>query len=323
MSGRRWQIKGRASALFYLMILACGDLYAQTRVVGVLLPNQPPPEYPAFSQQLAKLGWQEGRNLKLVVRNAGGNFERLPALAEELVKAKPDVLVSVFTPPTRAAMKATATIPIVGFFGEPVALGFAGSLARPGGNVTGVTNLCGEMAGKRLTLLIEALPDAHRVAVLFNTNDPVTRPQIDELKRIAPKMALEVRFYPLKTPDDLPAAFDDTVKWRAEAGMWLCGQGAPFMKRTAELALKHRLPVMVNQRQDVEAGGLMSYFADHHERFRAMALYVDRILKGARPGELPIDQPLHFELALNLKTAQRIGVTLPQSVLTRANVVIK
>jgi putative ABC transport system substrate-binding protein len=292
-------------------------------VVGVLLPNQPPPEYPAFAQQLAKLGWQDGRNLKLVVRNAGGNFERLPALADELVKARPDVLVSVFTPPTRAAMKATAEIPIVGFFGEPVALGFAGSLARPGGNVTGVTNLCGEMAGKRLTLLVETIPDARRIAVLLNASDPVTRPQIEELKRIGPKMALEVRFYPLKSPDDLPAAFDDAVKWRASGALWLCGQGTAFMKRTADLALKHRLPVMVNQRQDVEAGGLLSYFADHHERFRAMALYVDRILKGAKPADLPIDQPLQFELAVNLKTAQRIGVSIPPSVLTRANVVVR
>jgi ABC-type uncharacterized transport system substrate-binding protein len=296
---------------------------AQTRVVGVLLPNTPPPEYPAFMQQLAKLGWQEGRNLRLVVRQAGGDFERLPALAEELVKLKPDVLVAVFTPPTRAAMKATADIPIVGFFGEPVALGFAGSIARPGGNVTGVTNLCGEMAGKRLTLLVEAVPEARRIAVLLNANDAVTRPQVEELKRITPKMALEARFYPLKTPDDLAAAFGDAVKWRADAGLWLCGQGSPFMKRTAELALKHRLPVMVNQRQDVEAGGLMSYFADHHERFRAVARYVDRILKGARPAELPIDQPLQFELAVNLKTAGSIGLTIPPSVLARANVVVK
>lgn len=306
--------KGRASALFCFLLLSSGA-WGQTRVVGVLLPNQPPPEYAAFSQQLAKLGWQEGRNLKLVVRHAGGNVERLPELADELIKAKPDVLVSVFTAPTRTAMKATADIPIVGFFGEPV--------ARSGGNVTGVTNLCGEMAGKRITLLVEAIPDARRIAVLLNANDPVTRPQIEELKRIAPKLALELRFYPLKTPDDLPAAFGDATKWQASAALWLCGQGAPFMKRTAELALQHRLPVMVNQRQDVEAGGLMSYFADHHERFRAMALYVDRILKGARPGELPIDQPLQFELVVNLKTAKSIGVNLPQSVLTRANVVVK
>jgi len=315
--------KGRVCALFCLLLLVSLNSGAQTRVVGVLLPNQPPPEYPAFAQQLAKLGWQEGRNLKLIVRHAGGNFERLPGLADELVMSQPDVLVSVFTPPTRAAMKATASIPIVAFFGEPVAVRFAGSFARPGGNVTGVTNLCGEMAGKRMTLLLEAIPDARRIAVLLNANDPLTHPQIEELKRIAPQLALEPRFYPLKAPDDLPAAFDDAVKWKAEAGMWLCGQGAAFMKRTAELALKYRLPVMVNQRQDVEAGGLMSYFADHHERFRAMALYVDRILKGAKPTELPIDQPLQFELAINLRTAKSIGLTFPQSVLTRADVVVK
>jgi putative tryptophan/tyrosine transport system substrate-binding protein len=304
-------------------MLISTQLFAQTRLVGVLLPNQPPPEFAAFAQHLAKLGWEEGRNLRILVRHAGGDFERLPALAEELVKAKPDVLVPVFTPPTRAAMAATKSIPIVGFFGSPVELGFVDSIARPGGNLTGVTNVCGEMAGKRLTLLTEAIPKARRIAVFLNVNDPVTQPQLDELRRIVPKTGLEVRYYRLKNPEELTAAFDDAVKWRAHAGFWLCGQGAPFVKRTVELALRHRLPVMVNQRQDVEAGGLMSYFAEHHERFRVMALYVDRILKGAKPADLPVDQPLHFELVVNLKTAQRIGVTIPASVLARADVVIK
>ena len=179
------------------------------------------------------------------------------------------------------------------------------------------------MAGKRLTVLIEAIPKARRIAVLLNSNDPVTKPQIEELERIVPKTGLEVRFYRLKTPDELPAAFNDAMKWRAQAGFWLCGQGSPFMKLTADLARKHRLPVMVNQRQDVEAGGLMSCFAEHHERFRTMARYVDRILKGAKPADLPVDQPLQFELAVNLKTAKSIGVSLPQSVLTRANVVVQ
>lgn len=314
--------KGRVCGLFCLLLVSCGA-WAQTRVVGVLLPNLPPPEYPAFAQELGRLGWQDGRNLKLIVRHAGGKFDRLPTLAKELVDAKADVLVSVFTPPTRAAMQATKTIPIVGFFGNPVELGFVDSMARPGGNVTGVTNLCGEMAGKRLTLLTEAIPKARRIAVLLNVNDPVTKPQVDELERIVPGSGREIRLYRLTTPEDLPAAFEDAVKWRAQAGFWLCGQGSPFMKLTAELALKHRLPVMVNQRQDVEAGGLMSYFAEHHERFRVMALYVDRILRGAKPADLPVDQPLHFELVVNLKTAQRIGVTIPQSVLTRADVVLK
>lgn len=322
MLGSAGTTKGRFGALLFCLLLLAGDALAQTRVVGVLLPNQAPPEFPAFAQQLAKLGWQEGRNLKLVTRDAGGDFSRLPGLAKELVGARPDILVSVFTPPTRAAMAATNTIPIVGFFGNPVELGFVDSMARPGGNVTGVTNLCGEMAGKRLTLLTEVLPKARRIAVLLNANDPVTQPQVTELERIVPKTSLEVRFYRMKAPDELPGVFQDAVKWRAQAGFWLCGQGAPFMKRTADLAIKHRLPVMVNQRQDVEAGGLLSYFAEHHERFRAMAQYVDRILKGAKPADLPVDQPLQFELVVNLRTAQRIGVSIPQSVLTRADVVI-
>jgi putative tryptophan/tyrosine transport system substrate-binding protein len=323
MLGLAAKPKGRASALFCFLLLAAISAHAQQRLVGVLLPNRAPPEYSAFTQELARLGWQDGRNLKLLKRDAGGNFAHLPALAEELVKARPEVLVSIFTPPTRAAMQASRTIPIVGFFGAPVELGFVDSIARPGSNVTGVTNLCGEMAGKRLTLLKEAVPKARRVAVLLNSNDPVTQPQIEELKRITPGLGIEVRFYTLKRPDDLQEAFDEAVKWRADAGLWLCGQGAPFQPRTAELALKHRLPVMVSQRQDVEGGGLISYWADHYERFRVMALYVDRILKGAKPANLPIDQPLQFELVVNLKTAQRIGMTIPQSVLTRADVVIQ
>jgi putative ABC transport system substrate-binding protein len=315
--------KGRASAVFCFLFLASLNAAAQTRVIGVLLPNQLPPEYPAFVEQLGKLGWEEGRNLKLIVRHGAGDFARLPALATELVNAKPDVLVSVFTPPTRAAMAATTTIPIVGFFGEPVALGFVGSVARPGGNVTGVTNVCGEMAGKRLTLLREAIPKAKRFAVFLNVNDPVTQPQVDELERVTPKMGVEIRFYRLKTLEDLTLAFDEAIMSRADAALWLCGQGDPFSRRSAELALKHRLPVMGIRRPDAEAGHLMSYFADHRERFRMVANYVDRILKGAKAADLPIDQPLQFELVVNLKTAKLIGVTIPQSVLTRADVVIK
>jgi putative ABC transport system substrate-binding protein len=314
--------KGRFGALFCLLLLSF-DSGAQTRTVAVLLPNTPPPEFPVFAQHLGALGWQEERNLRLLVRHAGGDFDRLPALARELVDARADVLVSVFTPPTRAAMQATSTIPIVGFFGNPVELGFVSNIARPGGNLTGVTNMCGEMAGKRLTVLTDAIPRARRIAVFLNVNDPVTQPQVEELQRIVPKSPREVRFYRMKSPEELPAAFEDAVRWRAQAGFWLCGQGSPFMKQTAELAIRHRLPVMVNQRQDVEAGGLMSYFAEHHERFRVMAMYVDRILRGAKPADLPIDQPLQFELVLNLKTAQRMGITFPQSVLTRADVVIR
>jgi putative ABC transport system substrate-binding protein len=314
--------KGCASALFCFLLAASLNASAQTRIVGVLLPNQPPPEFPAFAQQLAKLGWEEGRNLRIMVRHAGGAFERLPALAKELVDANPAVLVSVFTPPTKAAMQATTTIPIVGFFGVPLELGVVDNVARPGRHLTGVTNRCGEIAGKRLSLLTEAVPKARRIAVLLNVNDPVTQPQVEELQRIVPKTGLEVRFYRLKSPDDLPAAFEDAMKWPAQAGMWLCGQGAPFVKRTVELSFKHRLPVMVNQRQDVEAGGLLSYFPDHHERFRTMAVYVDRILKGAKPADLPVDQPLQFELVINLKTARELGIGIPASLLSRADVVI-
>jgi len=207
--------------------------------------------------------------------------------------------------------------------GDPVGTGFVSNLARPGANVTGISTLTGELAAKRLSLLKELVPGAKRVAVLLNPADPVTGPQMRDTERAAPVLGIEVRFFPVKSPRDLPEAFQQMLAWRAAAALWLSGQANAFQPGTIELAVKHHLPVMVTQRGDVAAGGLISYFPDFGELFRRTAIYVDRILKGTKPGELPIEQPTKFELAINLKSARRLGLTVPPSLLLQADRVLE
>jgi putative ABC transport system substrate-binding protein len=292
--------------------------------VGVLTPHEEDPGYPVFSRTLHELGYREGQNLRLLVRSASWKHERLPSLAAELVAARPDVIVAINTPGARAAIRATKEIPIViSIVGDPIGSGFVPNLAHPGGNVTGVSNMTGELAGKRLSLLKELVPRTKRIAVLFNPVDPVTAPQIRDTEHAAPLLGIEVRFFPVKAPRDLPETFKRILGWRADGGLWLSGQGNAFQAGTIELAASHGLPVMVNQRADVEAGGLISYSPDHAELFRRTAMYVDRILKGARAGDLPVEQPTKFELVINLRTARALGLTVPPSLLLRADRVVQ
>lgn len=323
MTPRRFGLAALAALWLVCPTAARPQSPSPMRVIGVLLPDRPPVEFPAFLDGLRRRGHEEGRTLTIIMRSANGDFERLPALAAELVDAKVEVLVALFTPSTRAAMAATTEVPIVGFFGEPMASGFVASVARPGGNVTGVSNLCGELAGKRLALLKDAVPSARRVGVLLNAGDPVTEPQIFDLERSAPALGVEARLFRLRSPDELPATFDALSKWRAHAVLWLCGQSGAFQKGTIELAAKRRLPTMVLQKQHVEAGGLMSYFPDHFERLRMVATYVDKILNGTKPAALPVEQPTKLELVVNLKTARALGLTIPPAVLARADHVIE
>jgi putative ABC transport system substrate-binding protein len=292
--------------------------------VGVLTPHREDPNYPAFFEALRRLGYHEDRNLRLLVRSAESKYDRLPALAKELVDARVDVIVAINTPGAQAAIQATRHIPIViSIVGDPIGSGFVSNLARPGGNVTGISNMSGELASKRLSLLKELVPGTKRIAVLLNPVDPVTVPQMRDTERAAPVLGVEFRFFPVKAPRDLPETFKQMLAWRADAALWLSGQGQAFQPGTIELAAKHRLPVMVNQRVDVEAGGLISYFPDNAELFRRTAMYVDRILKGAKPGDLPVEQPTRFELTINLKTAKALGLAIPASVLLQADHVIQ
>jgi putative ABC transport system substrate-binding protein len=294
------------------------------RTVGVLAPHLEDANYAAFPDELRRLGYAEGKNLRLLVRSADSKYERLPALAAELVAAGPAVILAINTPGARAATQATRQVPIVmAIVGDPVGSGFVSNLARPGGNVTGISNMTGTIASKRISILKELVPGMRRVAVLLNPVDPITRPQMRDVERDSPGLGVEARFFPVKTVQELPEAFRQILAWKANAALWLSGQGTAFQPGTVALSIKHRFPVMVTQRIDVEAGGLISYFPDHAELYRRAALYVDRILKGDKPGELPVELPTKFEMAINLRTAKALGITVPQPMLIRADKVIE
>jgi putative ABC transport system substrate-binding protein len=224
----------------------------------------------------------------------------------------------------QAAMSATRDIPIVMVLvGDPVAMGFTRNLSHPHANVTGVTNQTAELAGKRLQVVKEVIPTAKRVAVMFNPDDPITTPQIRQAEAAAPRIALEVRFLPVRTTAALPAAFKAAGEWPADAVMWLAGQSDAFMAPASELATASRLPIMFPNVAATKVGGLLAYSADHRELYRRAATYVDKIIRGARPGDLPIEQPTKFLLSVNVKVAGTIGVTIPQSILLRADEVIR
>ena len=276
---------------------------------------------------LRALSYIEGQNIATEYRYAEGKQDGLPALAAELVRLKVDLIVVAGTGQARAAKNATQTIPIVmtGLGADPVEEGLIESLARPGGNVTGVTNLGRELGGKRLELLKEAVPKVARVAVLY---EPVVG-SVREVKELLPAAArtlrLTLRSWEARAAEDFDKVFAAISKWRPDA-LYVPAAG-PVMtanqKRIVDFALKSRLPSMYSLRLFVDAGGLMHYGADLADSYRRVAYYVDRILKGAKPADLPVEQPTKFELVINLKTAKQIGLTIPQWTLMKADRVIK
>ncbi len=278
---------------------------------------------------LRELGYIEGQNLAMEYRFAEGRPNRESGLAAELVRLKVDIIVvSTGDVTIRAAKNATKTIPIVmlGAGTDPVEAGFVESLARPGGNVTGLTLLNRELGGKRLELLKEAVPKLSRVAVLY---DPANPQSLREVKELLPADAralkLTIQPWEIRAVDDFEKIFAALNKQRPDGLYALTAGGVmrPNRKRIADFALKSRLPSMYSSRETVEVGGLMSYGADLADRYRRVAYYVDKILKGAKPADLPVEQPTKFELLINLKTAKQIGLTIPQKVLARADKVIK
>jgi putative ABC transport system substrate-binding protein len=277
---------------------------------------------------LRQLGYIEGQNIAIEYRYAEGKLDRLPELAAELVRLKVDIIVAAGgSGSTQAAKNATKTIPIVmgSSPNDPVEAGLVESLARPGGNVTGITNLSGELGGKRLELLKEAVPRVSRVAVL---HDPASRGSVFELKEVLPGAAralgLTIQPWEVRGADGFERVFAALSKERPD-GLYV--PAGPLTrdnrKRIAAFALKSRLPSVYSTREAVDAGGLMYYGADLADIYRRAATYVDRILKGAKPADLPVERPTKFELVFNLKTAKHIGVTIPQSLLYRADKVIK
>lgn len=294
--------------------------------VGVLVP-QPLPlgwEEKAFREALRDLGYREGVNLFIDIRSANGKLDQLPMIASELVRSGVHVIVALNTPGTRAAIGATRTVPIVmAEVGDPVATGFVSNLARPEGNVTGVSNMCGELAAKRLSLLREAVPGARRIAVMLNPDDPITAPQIKDAERAAPLLGVEVRFFPVRMAAEVDVAFERVRAWRANAAMWLCGQQFALERRSASLTPKHGLPVMSYRSDAIRSGAVLSYAPDRQDLMRRAATYVDKILKGAKPADLPVDQPTTLELVVNLKAARALGIAIPETVLLRADRIVE
>jgi putative ABC transport system substrate-binding protein len=282
----------------------------------------------AIRLALRELGYIEGQNIAIEYRYAEGKRDRQPELAAELVRLKVDIiLVTGAEVLVQAAKNATKTIPIVMMRGaDPVEAGLVESLARPGGNVTGITNLSTDLGGKRLELLKDAAPKVARVAVLY---EPTVRADVFQVKEVLPVAARALRLtiqpWEVRAGDDFEKVFAALSKERPN-GLYVSG-GSPRMmanrKRIADLALKSRLPSMYQNREFVDAGGLMSYGADEADSYRRVAYFVDRILKGAKPADLPVEQPTKFELVINLKTAKQIGLTIPPEVLARANRLIK
>jgi len=296
--------------------------------IGFLSSRSPDAEknrLAAFQQGLRELGYLEDKNIVIEHRYAGGKFDRLPDLAAELVRLKVDVLVATGAPASHAAKAATKTIPIVMTnAADPVGTGLVASLARPGGNVTGLSDFNAGVITKRLELLKEVVPTASRVAVLLNPANPTNPLQLKLIQAVAP--ALGVTLLPLEArgPEDIDRAFTAIRKERPGA---LIVIGDPMLgdhrRRIIELAVKSRLPASYGGRVSVDDGGLMSYGTNFGDLYRRAAVYVDKILKGTKPADLPVEQPTKFELVINLKTAKQIGVTIPPNVLARADRVIK
>jgi putative ABC transport system substrate-binding protein len=291
----------------------------QMRRIGVLLVGGPEPLGP-YREALGDLGYAEGKNVQIEVRSAQGQDARLPQLAEELVRSQVDVIIAVQTPAAHVAKNATRNIPIVIMAGDPIATGLISNLARPDGNVTGLSATAAEAAAKSLELIPEIKPGARRVGLLGNSDDPFMKPFFEQIQRGAPVVHLEVHQVIVSSSDELDNAFAAIARERADA---VVIQGSLPVKSTVDLALKYRLPSLSTQKSAVQAGILMSYSASFAERARVIASYVDKILKGVRPTDLPVQQPTKYEIAINLKTAKSLGIEIPPTLLARADEVIE
>lgn len=281
-----------------------------------------------FRQGLRELGWVEGRNIVIEYRYAEGKYERLPDLAGELVRFKPDVIVAAPTEAALAAKNATSTIPIVmANVADPVGSGLVASLARPSGNVTGLSSMGVDLTVKRLELLKEAVPGLSRVAILRNPDaSPWTHPvMVKAVEQVAPSLRLQLQVLAARGPEEFDGAFSMMARERADGLLVLAGDALFVLhrRRLADLAAKSRLPAMYATKEHAEAGGLMAYSTDSGYNWRRAATYVDRILNGAKPAELPVEQPTKFELVINMKTARALGLTIPPSLLLRADRVIE
>ena len=330
-------VRFRSSAVLVLTILLaiCPSAKAQRPkkiprigyLSGAGNPSNPGPNVEAFRRGLQELGYIEGKNILVEYRYIEGKRDRVPSLVAELVQLKVDVLVSPNLPSIRAAKQATKTIPIVMVINwDPVATeGLIDSLERPGGNITGLSRLTRDLSGKRLELLKEVVPGISRVGVFDDADVPLQTKASKDYQAAGRALKIQVQSLEIRGPNpDLEGAFQAAVKSRIRALIATQITAViPYTEKIADLAIKNRLPLMVETGSSVEAGGLMSYAASDADLFRRAAIYVDKILKGAKPAELPVEQPTKFELVINLKTAKQIGLVIPPNVLARADRVIK
>jgi putative tryptophan/tyrosine transport system substrate-binding protein len=294
--------------------------------IGVLRPGlAAAPNYEAFRQGIRDLGYVEGQNVLLELRDGEGKAERLPDLAAELVRLKVNVIVTSSTPAIQAVKQATTTIPIVmAFSGDPVGTGLVASLAKPGGNITGLSDIGPEISGKQLELLKEAFPTVSRVGFFLNPSNQSNRLRLKAAEATAGELKVQIQALEVQSANDLEKAFSTISNAQAQALMTVRDPAINVnQKRIVEFAAENRLPTMHMDKEPVEAGGLMSYGPDVPDLFRRAATYVDKILKGAKPADLPVERPIKFEFVINLKTAKQIGLTIPPNVLARADRVIK
>jgi putative ABC transport system substrate-binding protein len=297
-----------------------------SRIGFLTLISKPDPLELSFLQSLRDLGYREGQNITIEYRRAAGKVETLPQLANELVRQKPDVIVVRSTPVVQAAKNATSTIPLVMIgVGDPVRSGFVSNLARPGGNITGFSNIQPELAGKRLDLLTEINPKISRLAFLAYNPDPLHEIFIKDAQEAAEKVRIQIHPVIIRQVEEIESALSTINKQRADAVIVQplfisnLGQG----KKIADLAVRNRLPTVSDFDGFAETGGLLFYGPDQKPMFQRAAAYVDKILKGVKPADLPVEQPTKFKLVVNLKTAKQIGITIPPNVLARADRVIK
>jgi putative ABC transport system substrate-binding protein len=315
-----------ALGTFVAPLAADAQQAAKVPRVGFLCPSTAGPHLLALQQGLRELGYVEGQSISFELREAEGRLEGLPDLAAELVQLRVDVLVPMGPSALRAAKQATSTIPIVmPGAADPVGTGLVASLARPGGNITGLTSLAPELAGKRLELLKEILPGLRRVAVFWNPMEPEDAAEWREAERAARALGLQLQSLEVRAPDDLTKAFLVLTKERVDA-LVNVGWFPPATTRAKgiiKFAAANRLPTLFSRPRFVEEGGFMSFSATDEELYRRAATHVDKLLKGVRPADLPVEEPTKFELVINLKTAKALGLTIPQSLLIRADRVIE
>ena len=289
--------------------------------IGILLVGNREPFWSLFHGGLRDLGYVDGQNILFEFRSGQGKLQALPDLAVELARLNVDIIVASETPAVQAAKQATKEIPIVmAPSGDPVGTGLIASLARPGGNVTGLSAATAELAGKSLELIREILPSARRVAALADPKNPFTKPFLEHIHLVASALGVDIKTVMVRDAQEFDAAFSTMTAERVDA---LIVQPTLPRKPAVDLALKHRLPAASGNRAFAEAGGLMTYAASLNDRYREAAVYVDKILKGRKPADLPVQRPTRFELVINLKTAKTLGIDIPATLLTRADQVIE